>query len=468
MENQVGVEIEVEPFAQVNLAHLAKGTRQYAEFVNPQWVKLLSALAMNKNFVNCTGSELRTDTGEVYIDFLSGYGVYNMGHNHPSIIKALVEQLQSGAPSMLQSHVPKLAGLLAERLCKLAGGNLERCVFTNTGSEGVETAIKFSRAFTRRDKIVYAQGGFHGLTYGALSLMSNPWWREGFGSVLPNTVAVPFGDLEALQVALARGDVAALILEPIQGEQGVLVPAPEYLKEAQKLCQYHGTLFVLDEVQTGIYRTGQFLAAQHFNVQPDMVILAKALSGGLVPVGALLMRTDVCDSVFASVDKAFVHASTFGENALSMRAGLATLDVMEQEKLGQSSQELGKKFRAELSRLVGKYEMVKEVRGVGLFNAIQFQSPSSLTLKALYKTFTAAHAGLFGQMLVMMMFDQHRYLVQMAGNNFLAIKTIPALNIPEKYLVGFVDALDAVLNAVENNKTKFWTQGLQIAARALR
>jgi ornithine--oxo-acid transaminase len=362
--------------------------------------------------------------------------------------------------------VPTLAAQLAEKLCKLAGGKMEKVYFGSSGSEGVESAIKFSRAFTKRDWILYAEGGFHGLTCGALSLMSNHWWREGFGPLLKETQAIPFGDIEALRKALATEKYAAYLVEPIQGESGVQVPTREYLHEAQRLCEKHGTLLVIDEVQTGIHRTGPFLASQHFGITPDMVILAKALSGGQVPVGALLMRSDICRSVYSSIDKAFVHASTFSENALAMRAGLATLQIAEQEKLGERSTVLGETLRRELQKRLARFEMVKEIRGVGLFNAIEFQTPRSLGLKLLFGGFSKAHPGLFGQMVVKTLFEQEKILSQMAGNNFLAIKSLPPLVITEAQILKYASSLERVCELVVNEKTTFWAQGLKIATKA--
>jgi len=440
--------------------------QKYAEYINPQWVRLLSTLGLNKIFKRSFGAELFADNGDVYLDFLSGYGVYNVGHHHPFITRELIAELQSQRPSMLQSHVPTLAAQLAEKLCKLVGGKMEKVYFGSSGSEGVESAIKFARAFTKRDWILYAEGGFHGLTYGALSLMSNPWWREGFGPTLRETQGIAFGDIEALRKALATEKYAAYIVEPIQGESGVVVPTREYWQEAQRLCEEHGTLLVMDEVQTGIHRTGPFIASHHFEVEPDMVILAKALSGGQVPVGALLMRTDVCRAVYSSIDKAFVHASTFSENALAMRAGLATLQVAEQEDLGERSTRLGEMLRAELQRRLSRFEMVREIRGVGLFNGIVFQPPKSMSLRLLYAGFSKAHPGLFGQMVIKALFEQGKILSQMAGNNYLVIKSLPPLVLSEAQLLQYASALERVCEMVVNDKAAFWSQGLKIASKA--
>jgi ornithine--oxo-acid transaminase len=427
---------------------------------------LLSVLGLNRFFKRSFGAELFADNGDVYLDFLSGYGVYNVGHHHPFVTQELIAEMQSQRPSMLQSHVPTLAAQLAEKLSILAGGKIEKVYFGSSGSEGVESAMKFARKFTKRDWILYGEGGFHGLTCGALSLMSNHWWRDGFGPLIRETQAVPFGEIEPLRRALVSEKFAAFLVEPIQGESGVKVPTREYLHEAQRLCEKHGTLMVIDEVQTGIHRTGPFIASHHFGITPDMVILAKALSGGQVPVGALLMRSDICRSVYSSIDKAFVHASTFSENALAMRAGLATLQICEQEKLGDRSTTLGESLRTELTSRLSRFEMVKEIRGLGLFNAIEFQTPKSLGLKLLHAGFHAAHPGLFGQMIVKTLFERGRVLSQMAGNNFMAIKSLPPLIITTEQITRYAAAIEEVCHLIENEKTTFWSQGLKIAAKA--
>src|ERR1700752_3264561 len=213
----------------------------YEEYVNPQWVALLNILDMNVRYERCAGSELFTEDGRRILDFLSGYCVHNTGHNHPHIVQALKDELDRSGPAMLQSHVPELAGELAQRLCELAGGELGKVYFGSSGSEGVEAAIKFARATTGRPGIVYAQNSFHGLTAGALSLMSDAFWRNGSGPFLQDAVGVPFGDLAALERALSTGRNAAFIVEPVQAEAGIQVPSRAYLQAAQELCHEHGT-----------------------------------------------------------------------------------------------------------------------------------------------------------------------------------------------------------------------------------
>src|ERR1700686_259283 len=341
----------------LELDRCAGASRRYARRVNPEWVRLLDLLQMNVRYERCLGVELFTDDGRRILDFLSGYCVHNVGHNHPEVVAALQRELERSGPAMIQTHVADLAGELAEKLCQRAGGRLEKAFFASSGSEGVEAAIKFARAHTRRAGILSAEHAFHGLTCGALSLMSDKFWSEGFGPLLADTAAIPFGDLAALERELKSKRFAAFIVEPIQSEAGVCVPDRDYLRIAESLCRRHGTLLVLDEVQTGMYRTGPFLAAHQYAVEPDMVVMAKAMSGGLVPCAAVLMSDAVCDSVYSSLPRAFVHTSTFGENALAMRAALATLAVLEEEKLGQRSVDAGNYLRARLTEALRDFEM---------------------------------------------------------------------------------------------------------------
>jgi ornithine--oxo-acid transaminase len=427
---------------------------------------LLDLLGMSVEYAHCVGTELFTSEGQCILDFLSGYCVHNAGHNHPKIIAALQRELDLLGPAMLQSHVPELAGELAGRLCALAGGMLDKVSFCSSGSEGVETAIKFARAHTRRGGLLYAEGAFHGLTCGALSLMGNPFWREGFSPLLPGTEMIPFGDLDALKKQLASEQFAAYIVEPIQSEAGIRIPDREYLLQAQSLCQRYGTLFVLDEVQTGMFRTGPFLAAQHFGLDPDMVILAKALSGGLVPVGAVLMTDDVYRSVYNSLRRAIVHTSTYSENSLAMRAGLATLDVLEGERLGERATQLGDTFRRRLHEVLSGYEMVKDVRGLGMLSGIEFQSPSRLGLRLPFEAFRQIHPGMFGQMLVMRLFRDEQILTQVCGNNFMVLKVAPPLLVTSKQLDRFVESVGRVVELVHASKA-FWTDALGLARRAV-
>lgn len=439
----------------------------YEKYVNPQWVRLLDVLQLNADYARCSGAELHTSDGRRILDFISGYCVHNTGHNHPRIKAALKEEIDLDGPVMLQNHAPALAGELAQKLCERAGGRLARAYFASSGSEAVDTLIKFSRAHTGRAGILYAQDGFHGLTCSSLSLMSRPFWKELFGPMLPGTEPVPFGDLQALEAKLSSGRFAAFILEPIQAESGVRVPAPGYLQEAQALCRRHGTLFILDEIQTGLYRTGRFLAAHHFGVEPDMVSLAKALSGGLVPIAAVLMSKAVCASVYDSLSRSVIHTSTYSESGLAMRCGLTSLEVLEEENLGPRASDMGRKLRTRLADRLSGYEMVGEIRGLGMLNGIEFRAPKSLRLRLLFEAFAKIHPAMFGQILVMRMFRDKGILCQVCGNNFMVLKAAPPLTIEEEQLEEFVDALAEIVDLMHTS-TAYWMSALELVRGVMR
>ena len=438
----------------------------YREHVNPQWARLLDVLQMNARYSRCLGAELFSSDGRRYLDFLSGYCVHNAGHNHPYIVAALKEELDRCGPAMIQMHASELAGELAARLCQRAGGGLTKVFFTSSGSEGIEAAIKFSRAHTRRDGLLFLDGAFHGLTCGALSLMGSSFWKAGFGALLPGAEQLPFGDLDLLWTRLATRNYAALFLEPIQAEAGIRFCSSEYLREARSVCRRFGTLLVADEVQTGLYRTGEFLASNKLGIDPDVVVLAKALSGGVVPSGAVLMTEGVYDSVYGSLQRSILHTSTYSENGLAMRAGLAILDVLEQEHLGERSARLGALLLQRLRESLAGFDMVRDVRGLGLFCGIEFGPPKQLRYRVPFEAFLRIHPGMFGQMLVMRMFTEQGILTQMCGNNFLVLKVAPPLVIDEEQIAEFVAATRNVVELIHTSMA-FWADALNLARRVM-
>jgi ornithine--oxo-acid transaminase len=442
------------------------GIKLYENWVNPQWVRLLNVLKMNVRYRRCLGTELYTDDGRCVLDFNSGYCVHNAGHNHPRITGAIISELEQNGPAMLQTGVAELAGILGARLCRLSGGILTKAFFTSSGSEGVESAIKFSRAHTGRAAMLSAEGGFHGLTCGALSLMSDPFWKEGFGPLLADVETVKFGALDQLEAKLASRRFAGFIVEPIQVEAGVRIPNLDYLKRAQSLCRRYGTLLVLDEVQTGLFRTGPFLAAHQFQVEPDIVILAKALSGGLIPVGAVLMSDAVYNSTYTSFKRAIIHTSTYSENSLAMRAGIASLDVLEGDQLGEQAFRMGEHLRRLLKEALANFEMVCEVRGSGMLTGVEFQAPRRLRLRIPFEAFTRIHPAMFGQVLVMRLFRDQGILTQICGNHFMVLKVAPPLNVSDDQVQRLVTSLREVVELMHSGG-QFWTEALGMARRVI-
>jgi ornithine--oxo-acid transaminase len=296
--------------------------------------------------------------------------------------------------------------------------------------------------------------------------MNGEYWRKGFGPLLPETDPVPFGDLKALEQRLSTRRYAAFFVEPLQSEGGIRIPDSNYLPAVQSLCRHYGSLFVLDEVQTGMFRTGPFLAAHHFGLDPDIVVLAKALSGGLIPVSATLMSDAVYGSVYSSMKRAIVHTSTFSENSLAMRAGLATLDVLEREELGRRATRMGGELQRRLTDELSSYEMVKAVRGMGLLLGIEFAIPRRLSLRVPFEAFSKVHPAMFGQILVMRLFRDHGILTQICGNDFMVLKVAPPLVVTDGQVDEFVSAIRNVVELVHSSST-FWSEALALARRAV-
>jgi ornithine--oxo-acid transaminase len=344
---------------------------------------------------------------------------------------------------------------------------LQRCFFSNSGAEAIECAIKFSKYATKRPRILHADHSFHGLTNGALSLNGGAEFRAGFGPLLPGCDAVPFGDLQLLERELRRGDVAAFVVELIQGK-GVYMADDAYWSGVQELCRRHGTLFVADEVQTGLGRTGKLWAHEHYGLEPDMVTVSKALSGGYVPVGATLCSADVFDRVYSKMERAVVHSTTFGRNQLAMVAGLATLQTLDDEGIVERARTTGEAFTRALEPLVERYELFTEVRGKGLMIGLEFGEPSSLRLKSRWKMLETARKGLFSQLIVGPLFQRHRILTQVAADNVNIIKLLPPLICGQEEVDYFAAALDDVVGDAHHNSSLLFEFGKTLAKSAIQ
>jgi ornithine--oxo-acid transaminase len=435
--------------------------------LNPKLGRVVRTLGFDREWVQGRGAHLIDGAGNEYLDLLSGYGVFALGRNHPHVKAQLGRLLAADTPSMPQLGVSTLAGVLAERLLAHSPAPLDAVLLTNSGTESVEAAIKLARAATGRPRILYCERGFHGLTMGALSVNGNAEFRERFGPFLPGCESVGFGDLDALERALGRGEVAAFIVEPVQGK-GVYLAPEGYLRTAQELCRQAGALLIVDEVQTGLARTGRFLALEHWGVEPDMVTVAKALSGGYVPAGALLASRSVFDATFDSLERSVVHGSTFGGGDMAAAAGLATLEVIEQEGLSDRAAELGDLLLRLTLPLVDEFEVVREVRGLGMIWAIELGPPAGRTARRLWEAIERRQPGLFAQMVTVPLFHEHRILTQVAGHHMNVVKALPPLVTPEDELRRFASALRDVLRGVEAHLfRRYASLGFELGRRSL-
>ena len=425
--------------------HEGRNYELHSAHVNPANVRTLKTIGFDRCYVRAEGPYLWDVQGTKYLDMLSGYGVFGLGRNHPDVRRVLTEFLALEYPSLVKMEAPLLSGLLAEELKKRMPNQLDMVFFTNSGAEGVETAMKYARCATGRPAIVHCEKAFHGLTYGSLSLNGDESFREGFAPFLPDCRKIPFNDLDALERELRKGDVAAFVVEPIQGK-GVNIPSPGYLRESAILCRKYGALFVDDEVQAGMGRTGRFLAIEHDgDVDPDIVVLAKTLSGGFVPAGAVLCKKWIHEKVFSSMNRSVVHSSTFSQGSFAMVAGLAALDVLDRHQLIQRAEKMGHLLAEGLRAMVPRFEFLKEVRGRGLMMGIEFGPPQSFGLKAAWALMHKMDKSLFPQAAIIPLMNKHHILTQVAGHHIDVIKLIPPLVISEEDVTWFLTAFEDVL-----------------------
>jgi len=445
--------------------HESERFNLHSRSLNEQMVRVLRTIGYDVGFCKGSGQYLYDRKGDRYLDMLSGFGVFALGRNHPAIRDALKSVLDADLPNLVQMDVSTLAGVLAQRLLALVP-HLDKVFFANSGAESVEAAMKFARAATGRSGIAYCSHAFHGLTYGALSLNGDEVFRRGFEPLIPDCVCVPFNDLTALDKVLSTRRIAAFVVEPIQGK-GVILPDEDYLRGVQDLCRRYETLFIADEIQTGIGRTGKFLAGEHWDIEPDMVLLAKALSGGHVPVGAVMMRKWIFDKVFNRMDRAVVHGSTFSKNDLAMAAGIATLEVLKAERVTENAARTGDRLVRELSAMQERYELLKNVRGKGLMIGVEFGAPSSLKLRASWSMIEAASKGLFCQLITIPLFKEHKILTQVAGHGSHTIKLIPSLTINDADCDWIVRAFDEVI-ADSHKAGAVWSLGKTLAQHAMK
>ena len=448
-------------------ARLGENYALHERHLNSTLVRVQRIIGFDHVYARAQGAYLYDLDERDYLDFLSGYSVFNIGRNHPAVQSALRDLLELDLPNMVQMDCSLLSGLLAEALLKKTPPHLDAVFFCNSGAESVEGAIKFARAATGRTGLVSLEKAFHGLSNGALSVMGDESFREGFGALLENCTRIKMGDLAALETLLAKRDIAALLIEPVQGK-GVHFPAGDFYQQAQRLCRAHGTLLICDEVQTGLGRTGRWWGFEHWGLEPDIITVAKSLSGGYVPVAAVITRRAIYQKTFSRLDRCVVHSSTFGRNNLAMAAGLATLQVLDDENLVERARTHGTELMRRLDALKEKHSLIKEVRGLGLMIAIEFHEPRELALKMGWKLLHKVEHELFAQMLVTSLFQKHRILTQIAGHAMDVLKILPPLIIGEREIDRFVTALDAVLTECLSFPGPIWDLGSNFIRHSLK
>ena len=429
-------------------------------------VDVLGILGFDEKYVSASGSHLYDVDGRAYLDFHTGEGFASLGHNHPGVREVLQATLAADLLDGVQIHYSPLAGMLAQELCARLPAGLEAVFFASAGAEAVDSAMKFARAATGRPRLISCESSFHGVTLGPLSIVGDDFFKEGFGPLLPGCARVPFGDLDRLEAELRSKDVAAFIVEPIQGRM-VTLPPEGYLQGAQELCRRYGTMFVVDEIQTGLGRTGRWFALEQWGLEPDFVLVGKALSGGYMPVAAMVTRREVFERAVGTLERCYVHQSTFGRNRLSMAAGLATLRIIERDGLVEHAAQVGATLRDGLLELQARYEMIKEIRASGLMIGIELGAPSSGMARVNWRLIHMASEGLFPQLIVIPLHRDHGVITMAAGKNDV-IKLLPPLTLSLGEAQTFLAALDEVLAECHGGSSKNLAVVRDIATTTLK
>lgn len=434
----------------------------YREYINSSAVQLLSLLDFDKHFVKAEGTKVYDEDGNEYIDFLGGYGALNVGHNNSEILKEIQKVI--GLPNILQASIYNLAGVLARNLAIITPGDLKRTFFANSGAEAVEGALKLAKIASGKSKIVYCLNSFHGKSFGALSVTGREKYQRPFKPLLPETYPIPFGDEKALEDALKMGDVAAFILEPIQGEGGIIVPPKGYLKKVRELCDKYGVYLIVDEIQTGFGRTGFMFACEEEGVVPDIMCFAKSIGGGIMPIGGYITKEEIWKKAYGSIDKAFLHTSTFGGNTIACAAGVTTIKYIIENDLPKKAGEKGEYLLKRLNDLKEKYPVIKEVRGKGLMIGIEFEEP-----KGILNTITAGKLSevskeYFASLVAGKLMNEHRIITAYTLNNPNVIRLEPPLTISYGELDRLVNALEDIFN----KNSSFLSLGFESGKQVLK
>lgn len=411
---------------------------KFAEHVNPAFVKLLGAYGYGRVFERANGTRLWDSDGREYLDFLAAFGVMNLGHNPPKLRERIKAILDDDAPNLCHVGIQVHAADLAERL---AHGKLTRVLFSSSGGEAVESALKLARAATKRKPLLYCTGGFHGTGFGTLAVMGSKRMREPFEPLVGECFEIPFDDLPALEQALERHRPAGFLVEPIQAEAGVRIPKSGYLKRAQELCKSKGTLLLLDEVQTGIGRTGKMYAYEHEDFVPDILVLGKALGAGMVPISAALTTADIHDRGYGRMDKFDLHSTTFSGNTFGCRIAIAGLDLLNEEGLVENAAERGSELLTKLSAALEGHPFVKAIGGRGLLVGLELGPKKPGIFDKLVE---GVSKHVFGQWLAVRLLEEG-IVAQPASQQWNVLKLEPALTVTSEEIDRVVNAIKEIL-----------------------
>lgn len=421
-----------------------KQIRNWHEHVNSTLAWRLHSRGFNKKYVKAKDVYYYDDDGNEYIDFLGGFGLNCVGHNHPRIKKVIEDFLAGDNPVFMQAGILPGPGALAQKLYELTG--LENCFFCNSGTEAVEGAVKLARSATGKKKTISCEGAFHGKSMGSLSISGRKKYKDPFEPLIPGCIQVPYGDTKSIETELKKGDVACVAIEPIQGEAGIIVPPEGYLKEAEELCRKYEALLFLDEIQSGMGRTGKMFAYEHEDVKPDIITLAKGLSGTVIPVGALLTKAEIYKKAYGSRKMATAHSSTFGGNNLATLVALTTLKIIEEENLINNAKVQGKYLLENLQKIKDKYpKIIEDVRGKGLMIGLEFAKQKGI----INKITEQAVDTLFNESLctstATLLLNCHKIITIYTLNNSDVLRFEPALTVKKEHIDKLMSALQNIL-----------------------
>ncbi|MBI4431008.1 MAG: aspartate aminotransferase family protein [Candidatus Omnitrophica bacterium] len=410
----------------------------YSAYLNPYLVWISRFIGFNKSFRHASGCYLEDSKGSRYLDFLSGFGSLNLGHEPPKVLEAL-RQVEH-YPNILQSYPNPFAGALAQYLVRLTSEKLGKVFFCNSGTEACEAAIKLTRAATGKKVLVYAEGAFHGKSMGSLSISGRERYKKPFAPLLADTKCVPYGDADALDKVLRQGDAVAFIVEPIQGEAGVIVPKNGYLKSVRKICDQHKVLLILDEVQTGMGRTGRLFCYEHDAIEPDVLLLSKSLGAGVMPIGAMLTKNEIWSRAYGSIEKCLLHTSTFGGNTKACAAGIAAIRTLISENVIENAAQTGELLISKLVVMQKRFTVLKAVRGRGLM--------IGMTLARL-KGNKPIMEGALALWVVRQLFKRHKIISAFTLNNYDVLRIAPPLIVGKTEVNFYLNALEDVLKSAE-------------------
>ncbi|MBI3200849.1 MAG: aminotransferase class III-fold pyridoxal phosphate-dependent enzyme [Myxococcales bacterium] len=441
--------------------HLAK------KHVHPRLAKMLELAGMNTVFERASGAYLWDLGGRRYLDFVTGGGVHFIGRNHPRVLDSMRQALHPDLPNLCLVNASALGGKVAERLLRIAGPGFGKVFFANSGSEAVDLALRFARYVTGRRRFLHLSGAFHGRTWGAISVNGWAEMKAGMDPMLPECTPLRRDDLSQLARELAKGDVAAFVVEPVQGMTVEALDAG-YLRQAAELCRKHGTLLVADEIQTGLGRCGSWFVSSALGLRPDLMTISKTLSGGLVPVSALAVSEAVYAKVYERFQSGPFYFSTFGENNLAMAASLAVLDVLEELDAPSLAQQLSGKLRSGLAELAARHDCIERVTGAGLMVGVYFRASKQLALGLQQRLLGAFDPAAFSAAINVALYAEHRVLVQVPGPGLCAIKLLPPVTASDSDLNEFLNALDATLTSYETSRGPAVSMAVSTAKNLVR